>query len=227
MPTLRAALAIAGKDFRGEVRSRERAPAMLLFAALVLLVMHFAVGLDAASSEGLAPGVLQTAFLLAGTLGLYRSFAPETEAMALHGLMLAPVDRAAIYFGKLLSGAALLFLVQIPVALLYELLFAVNLSGGRPVEGSLAVGLILLCGALGFTALGVTVAAICASTAAREVLLPLLLFPLAAPLLIAGVSGLEAAVSGQPVWEAVRFLLLATLAFVSVSWIVFEFVLEP
>lgn len=227
MDTLRAALAIAGKDLRGEARSRERAPAMLLFAALVLLVMHFAVGLDAVSSEGLAPGVLQTAFLLAGTLGLYRSFAPETEAMALHGLMLAPVDRAAIYFGKLLSGALVLFLVQIPVALLYELLFSVNLSGGRPVVGLFALGLILLCGSLGFTALGVTVAAICASTAAREVLLPLLLFPLAAPLLIAGVSGLEAAISGEPVWEAARFLLLATAAFVSVSWIVFEFVLEP
>lgn len=227
MDTLRAALAIAGKDLRGEARSRERAPAMLLFAALVLLVMHFAVGLDAASSEGLAPGVLQTAFLLAGTLGLYRSFAPETEAMALHGLMLAPVDRAAIYFGKLLSGALVLFLVQIPVALLYELLFAVNLSGGRPVVGLFALGLILCCGSLGFTALGVTVAAICASTAAREVLLPLLLFPLAAPLLIAGVSGLAAAIAGEPVWEAARFLLLATAAFVSVSWIVFEFVLEP
>lgn len=227
MDTLRAALAIAGKDLRGEARSRERAPAMLLFAALVLLVMHFAVGLDAASSEGLAPGVLQTAFLLAGTLGLYRSFAPETEAMALHGLMLAPVDRAAIYFGKLLSGAFLLFLVQIPVALLYELLFAVNVSGGRPVVGLFALGLILFCGSLGFTALGVTVAAICASTAAREVLLPLLLFPLAAPLLIAGVSGLAAAIAGEPVWEAARFLLLATAAFVSVSWIVFEFVLEP
>lgn len=227
MGAVRAALAIAGKDLLGEARSRERVPAMLLFAALILLVMHFAAGLDGAGAERLAPGVLQTAFLLAGTLGLYRSFAPETEALALHGLMLAPVDRAAIYFGKLLSGAALLFFVQVPVALLYELLFAVNLSGGSAVRGSLAIGLVLLCGSLGFTALGVTVAAICASTSAREVLLPLLLFPLAAPLLIAGVSGLASAMAGEPVWEAARFLLLASTAFVSVSWIVFEFVLEP
>ena len=226
MKTLRVALLIAGRDLRSEARSRERAPAMLLFAALILLVMHFAVGLDAAGSERLAPGVLWTAFLLAGTLGLYRSFAPETEAMAIHGLMLAPVDRAAIYLGKAASASLLLFAVEIPIVLLYQGLFAVNLFPGGAVEGAFALGITLACGSLGFTSLGVTVAAICASTPVREVLLPLLLFPLAAPLLIAGVSGVRAAILGEPVWESTRFLLLATIAFFAVSWVVFEFVLE-
>ena len=226
MTTLRAAAAIAGKDLLSEARSRERAPAMLLFAALVLLVMHFAVGLDAPDAARFAPGVLQTAFLFAGTLGLYRSFAPETEAMAIHGLMLGPADRSSIYFGKLGSGTLLLFAVQIPVALLYELLFRVNLAGGRAVEGLLVLGAVFLCGSLGFMALGVTVAAICAATPVREVLLPLLLFPLSAPLLIAGVSGVRAAMAGEPVWESVRFLILAAVVFLSVSWMVFEFVLE-
>ena len=222
----RATLVIAGKDLLSEARSRERLPAMFLFAALVLLVMHFAIGLDAEDAAGLAPGVLQTAFLFAGTLGLYRSFAPETEAMAIHGLMLAPVDRSAIYFGKLASGTLLLLAVEVPVVLLYELFFAANLWGSRPVMGLLTLGAVFLCGSLGFMALGVTVAAICASTPVREVLLPLLLFPLSAPLLIAGVSGVRSAAAGEPVWEAARFLILAALAFVSVSWMVFEFVLE-
>ena len=226
MTTFRAALAIAGKDLLSEARSRERAPAMFLFAALVLLVMHFAIGLDSQEAAGFAPGVLQTAFLFAGTLGLYRSFAPETEAMAIHGLMLGPTDRSAIYFGKLGSGTLLLFAVQVPMVLLYELLFRANLWGSRPVEGLLVLGAVFLCGSLGFMALGVTVAAICASTPVREVLLPVLLFPLAAPLLIAGVSGLRAAIAGEPVWESLRFLALAAVAFVSVSWMVFEFVLE-
>ena len=70
------------------------------------------------------PGVLQAAFLFAGTLGLYRSFAPETEAMAIHGLMLGPVDRAAIYFGKLASGTLLLLAVEIPVVPALRTLFS-------------------------------------------------------------------------------------------------------
>ena len=226
MTTLRAAAAIARKDLLSEVRSRERVPAMLLFAALVLLVMHFAIGLDSADRHDLAPGVLQAAFLFAGTLGLYRSFAPETDAMAIHGLMLGPTDRSAIYFGKLASGTFLLLAVQIPVVALYELFFRANLLGGQPVSGLLTLGAILLCFSLGFMALGVTVAAICAATAVREVLLPLLLFPLSAPLLIAGVSGVRAAMAGEPIWDAARFLVLAAVAFVSVSWMCFEFALE-
>ena len=226
MSLLRAAAAIAAKDLRSEVRSRERVPAMFLFAALILLVMHFAVGLDSAASAGLAPGVLQAAFLFAGTLGLYRSFAPETEAMAIHGLMLAPVDRAAIYFGKTASGAVTLFAVQIPVLGLYEVLFEVNLWGPRGVIGFLLLSGVFWCGSLAFTALGVTLAAISAATPVREVLLPLLLFPLAAPLVIAGVSGARAVMEGEPIGESVRFLLLAAAAFGSISWMVFEFALE-
>ncbi len=116
--------------------------------------------------------------------------------------------------------------MQIPVILLYEVLFAANLDGGRGVWGLVILGCVFLCGSLSFLALGVTVAAICASTPVREVLLPLLLFPLAAPLLIAGVTGARAAVSGEPVFDAVRFLLLAATAFVAVSAMVFESVLE-
>ena len=224
--TFRAGMAIAGKDLLSEARSRERLPAMLLFAALVLLVMHLAIGLDSADRHDLAPGVLQAAFLFAGTLGLYRSFAPETEAMAIHGLMLGPVDRSAIYFGKLASGTLLLLAVEIPVVALYQFFFRANLLGGQTVNGLLTLGAILLCGSLGFMALGVTVAAICAATPVREVLLPLLLFPLSAPLLIAGVSGMRAAMAGEPVWDAARFLILSAVAFVSVSWMVFEFALE-
>ena len=226
MKLLRAAAAIAAKDLRSEVRSRERVPAMLLFAALVLLVMHFAVGLDSAASAGLAPGVLQTALLFAGTLGLYRSFAPETEAMAIHGLMLAPVDRAAIYLGKVASGTLLLTVVQIPVLGLYEALFGVNLWGARPVLGFLTLVSVLACSSLAFTALGVTLAAVCASTPVREVLLPLLLFPLSAPLVITGVSGVRAVMEAEPVGESVRFLLLTAAALGSISWMVFEFALE-
>lgn len=226
MTLLRAAAAIAAKDLRSEVRSRERVPAMLLFAALILLVMHFAIGLDSTAAAALAPGVLQAAFLFAGTLGLYRSFAPETEAMAIHGLMLAPVDRAAIYFGKTASGALMLFLVQIPVLGLYELLFGVNLWGPRRVIGFLLLGAVFWCGSLAFTALGVTLAAIAAATPVREVLLPLLLFPLAAPLVIAGVTGAGAVMEGEPIGAALRFLLLAAAAFASISWMVFEFALE-
>ncbi len=226
MSSLRAAWRIAGKDLLGEIRSRERVPAMLLFASLVLLVMHFAVGLDSAAGKELAPGVLQVALLFAGTLGLYRSFASETDAMALHGLMLAPADRVAIYLGKVVSGTLLLVLVQIPIVVIYSTLFGVNLLGDAGVSGFLTLGFLLLCGALGFMALGVTVAAVSAATPAREVLLPLLLFPLSAPLLIAGVSGLRAISLGESAADAAQFLLLATLAFLSVSWLVFEFALE-
>ncbi len=226
MNALRVAWRIAGKDLLGEVRSRERTPAMLLFAALVLLVMHFAVGLDSAAGEELAPGVLQVALLFAGTLGLYRSFAAESDSMAIHGLMLAPADRVAIYLGKVASGTLLLALVQIPVVVLHATLFGVNLSGAGDVYAYLQLGFLLFCGALGFMAIGVPVAAVSAATPAREVLLPLLLFPLAAPLLIAGVSGLRAVMLGASIADAARFLLLATVAFLSVSWMVFEFALE-
>lgn len=190
--------AIAWKDLRIEARSREIVAPIATFALLMLLVFNFAFDMDSGTGREVAPAALWMAFLLAGLLGFGRGFAAEKEQGALDGLLLAPVDRSTIYLAKLLVNAILIGAVEAVLVPLFGALFDLPILSGDVV-------LSLALGTIGYAALGTLYSSALASLRAREILLPLLLLPVAIPVVIAVVSatsegmGLEAA-SGRPWW---------------------------
>ena len=124
---LRAMTAIIRKDLAAEWRSRELFSAMLVFALLVILIFNFALELDARARASVTSGVLWVTFAFAGTLGLNRSMATEKDRGCLDGLLLAPVDRAAIYFGKAIGNLVFMFIVELIVLPVYSILYNTNL----------------------------------------------------------------------------------------------------
>ena len=144
---LRAVVAIAWKDLAAELRSRELLSAMLVFALLVILIFNFALELDVKTRATITSGVLWVTFAFAGTLGLNRSMAVEKDRGCLDGLLLAPVDRSAIYFGKVISNLAFMLIVEAIVLPVYSILYNVNLFNPG------LIGVILL-GSIGYVAVG-------------------------------------------------------------------------
>jgi heme exporter protein B len=201
--------ALARKDLRLELRSRDTLPAMLLFVVSALVVFNFS--LPAGSSRPAAYGLLWVAIVFTALLGLARAFAAEREQRLLDGLVLAPCDRSAIWLGKVISMFALLLVAEAVALPAFALFFA-------PVDLSLVAGLLLA--DVGLAAVGTLLAAMAAASRARELLLPLLLLPLVIPLVVGGVGASVAADPGR----YLAFLGLYDLVFAILSWASFEYV---
>lgn len=201
--------ALARKDLRLELRSRDTLPAMLLFVVSALVVFNFS--LPAGSSRLAAYGLLWVAIVFTALLGLARAFAAEREQRLLDGLVLAPCDRSAIWLGKVLSMFALLLVAEAAALPAFALFFA-------PVDLSLVAGLLLA--DIGLAAVGTLLAAMAAASRARELLLPLLLLPLVIPLVVGGVGASVAADPGR----YLAFLGLYDAVFAILSWASFEYV---
>jgi len=211
-------LAIAGKDLRLELRSRERLVSMLVFAVLVAVVFSFA--LDPAVRAGTVAGaMLWVMVLFTGMLGLGRSFAIEREQETMTGILLAPVDRGAIFLGKFLSNLVLLSVVELVAFPLFALFF--RLAMGRAAGG---IALVVLLASIGFMALGTLFSAMAAGTRMGETLLPVLLLPLLVPVVIFAAGATQRLLAGRPMAEIagnlkmlvafdVVFLVVCTLAF--------------
>ena len=178
---LRALWAIVWKDLSAEWRSRELFTAMLVFSLLVILIFNFALELDAKTRNSVTAGVLWVTFVFAGTLGLNRSMAIEKDRGCMDGLLLAPVDRSAIYFGKVLGNLVFMLMVEIIVLPIYSLLYNVNLFN----PGLL---LVILLGSIGYVAVGTLLAAMAVQARTRDILLPILLFPVVLPVILAAVK---------------------------------------
>ncbi|MCU0501307.1 MAG: heme exporter protein CcmB, partial [Anaerolineae bacterium] len=170
----RAVAAIVWKDIRAELRTKDIFSSMVVFAVLSVLVFSFAFELRVPSMTMVVPGILWVAITFAGTLGLNRAFVIEQDKGSLAGLLLAPVDRSAIYFGKMFS--ILLFVLVVELFLLPLVMIFYNLWLLTPANL-----LVLLLGTYGFAAVGTVFSAIAVNTRAREVLLPVLLFPVLLP----------------------------------------------
>jgi heme exporter protein B len=214
--------AILVKDMAAELHTREMISAMLVFSVLALLIFSFALDLRGATARAAAPGVLWATVAFAGTLGLSRSLAREQQAGCMDGLLLAPVDRSAIFFGKALGNAVLMGLVEVVLLPLFSALFGVPLL--RP-----GVLLVTALGTLGYAAVGTLLAAIAVNTRAREVMLPIMLLPLAIPALIASVRATGVLVEGGAMGYAmawVRLLVVYDLIIVAVALLTFGYVLE-
>jgi heme exporter protein B len=201
--------ALARKDLRLELRARDTLPAMLLFVVSTLVVFHFV--LPSGSTELAAKGVLWVALLFTALLGLTRAFVPEREEGVLDGLVLATVDRSAIWFGKALALLAFLAVAEVVALPAFALFF----SG----IGATTVAAVVLAD-IGICAVGTLLAGMAIATRARELLLPLLFLPLAIPIVVGGVG---ASVADDP-GRYLGFLTLYDAIFALVCWASFEYV---
>jgi heme exporter protein B len=222
---IRPAAAILRKDLLLEWRVKESVPAMTLFSVTVYVLFHF--GLDRSSLDGdLAAGVLWVTLLLAAVIGVTRLFAAEREQGGIDALLLAPVDRTALFLAK--ASALFLFLVAVEIVAVPA--FGLLLLGPGLVGALPELPVILLLGDLGIAAVGALVAALAAETRARELIVPLLLLPLLVPLLISCAQATEPLLRPEQGPEDLgRWLGLLTLydvVFVLVSIAVFDFLLE-
>jgi heme exporter protein B len=219
---LKATFAIVRKDLTAELRSFELVSAMLVFSLLVIIIFNFALELDVKVRQSVTAGVLWTTFAFAGTLGLNRSMSTEKDRGCMDGLLLAPVDRSAIYFGKAISNLAFMLIVEAIVLPVYSLLYNVNLFRLD------LLGVILL-GSIGYTAVGTLLSAMSVQTRTREVLLPILLFPVAIPVLLAAVKasgGLLAGAEFSEVLTPLNILIVYDVVFIAVAFMVFDHVVE-
>jgi len=218
----KATLAIVWKDLTAELRSRELLTSMLVFALLVILIFNFALELDARTRANITAGVLWVTFTFAGTLGLNRSMAVEKDRGCLDGLLLAPVDRAAIYLGKALSNWVFLLIVAVIVLPVYSLLYNTNLFQPGLI-------LVILLASEGYIAVGTLLASMAVQARTRDILLPILLFPVVIPVLVAAVkasSGFLEGLGWVDLSTWVNLLIVYDVIFTAVSFMVFDFVVE-
>ncbi len=214
--------AIVWKDLAAELRSRELLSSMLVFALLVILVFNFALELDAQARATITGGVLWVTFAFAGTLGLNRSMAVEKDRGCLDGLLLAPVDRSAIYFGKAAGNLIFMLIVEAIVLPVYSVLYNVNLF----IPGLLAV---ILLGSVGYVAVGTLLSSMAVQTRTRDVLLPILLFPLVIPVLIAAVKASTGYLQGMlyaDIQPWINLLIVYDVIFIAVAFMVFDYIVE-
>ncbi len=219
---VRSMTAIVWKDLAAELRSRELISAMLVFALLVILIFNFSLGLDPLTRREVTAGVLWVTFAFAGTLGLNRSLAIEKDRGCLDGLLLAPVDRSSIYFGKAIGNLVFMFAVEAIVLPLYSVLYNVNLFN----PGLL---LVIALGSIGYTAVGTLLASMAVQTRTRDVLLPILLFPLVIPVLLSAVRASTGFLNGLPmeeIWPSLNLLVVYDLIFIALAFMFFDYVVE-
>ncbi len=193
---------------------------MGMFALLVLVIFNFAFDLHVDNKSAVAPGALWVAFIFASLLGLGRTIAAEREQGSMDRLLLCPVNRKAIYLAKLLGNLLFIGIVELIALPVYAALFDVPLFAGSLIP-------IVLLGTLGIAIIGTLFATMAAATRARELLLPILVFPLIVPVVIGAVRATEALLvptSNEPPW--LGLIIAFDIIFLSVSMLTFQYVIE-
>ena len=220
--SLRAIWLILRKDLTVEVRSREIAYTTIFFAVSCVLVFAFALVKEGKPPEDGAAGILWIAIAFAGTLALGRAFERERQAETLRALLLAPAARPAVYVGKLLGIVALLAGAELLLVPLVALLYQAPL-----LRHPIWLAAILVSGTLGFAAVGTLFAAMLVRARSRDVLLPVLLYPITVPVIIAGVRGTAALLQPFVDLEIVRFWIALLVAFDAVFVTLALWTFEP
>jgi len=221
---LRIIWAIFVKDLRVEWRHREALASMCVFALLVVFLFNFAFEPGREESLRLLPGVLWVAFAFAGILAFNRSFAIERENMCLEGMALAPVDPGIVYLGKMLASLFFLGIVEAVVVFAASLWY--NFSFVPPLPWLV---LIVFLGTVGYVAVGTIFGAVAANTRMREVMLPILQFPVAVPVFIGAIEATTGALKGDAPGDYATWINLLAgfdVVFVVLSFLLFEYVVE-
>lgn len=214
---------VAAKDLTLELRTRERIVTMLTFAVLVAIVFSFAVD-PTVRARSIAGAMLWVTVIFAGLLGLGRSFGLEREQDAMTGILLAPVDRGALYLGKFVANLVLLLVTELVIFPVYAVFFQlsyVSMLGG--------LALVVLLASVGFMALGTLFSAMAVNTRLGESLLPVLLLPLLIPVIIYAAGSTQRLLIGRPLSEVggnLRMLLAFDVVFLIVSTLLFGSVVE-
>ena len=221
---LRAAVAIAAKDLRVELRSRTALVSALGFAAMVLVIFNFARDSATVSREAMAPSVLWITFTFSAVIALNRSFALERENAALDALLLAPVSRTAIFLGKYFANLAFVFTIEAVALPLFVLFFGVSIRG--VISGIVLTSVLATAG---FVAVGTVFAAIAVRTRFAELMLPVLVLPFLLPPVIAAVQITSRLLAGRPMSEILgwlRILALYDLVFVTFCILLFPALMD-
>lgn len=224
MTFARRAWIVLWKDLVTERRSKESLNTLFFFALLLLFLFEFALGPDRERLVAALPGLLWLGFILAGLLGLGRTFLAERENDCWEGLVLASGDKGAIYLGKFAGNFLLMTAVEVFLLLLFGIFYNVDFWA---TLGPLSV--VVLLGTVGLAAVGTLFGAMTAQVRARELLFPLLLLPIQVPILLGTVKATEAVLEGLALSEAghwLKLLAAADLIYLVVGLLTFEFVLE-
>lgn len=219
-----AVLALIRKDLLSEWRTREAVGSMALFALLVVVIFGFCFETRTVDLEYAAPGMLWVAFSFSGVLGLGHSFASERQRGSLQALVLAPVDRSALFLGKMVGNLILLSLVEIVTVPVFSILLHVPVLPCVPL-----LALVTFAATIGFTAVGTLLSALATSSRMREMLLPILLYPLWIPILLAAVRATGEVLAGGGIAEIsgwLRLILGFDLIFVTAGLLLFDQILE-
>ncbi len=219
---LRVAWLVVRKDLTVEIRSLEILSTTLFFAVTVVLVFSFGLIKEGQAPDDVAAAILWIAIAFSGTLALGRTFDRERQNETLRALLLAPSDRPALYVGKLLGILLLLALVELLLVLLIGLLFQ------APVFGNVLLLIaLLLTGTVGFAAVGTLFAAMLVRARSRDVLLPILLYPITIPVMIAGSRGTAALFQAMPDQAIAQFWLALLFFFDTVFVTLALWTFEP
>ena len=216
--------AIIWKDIITELRTKELFASMFTFALLMIVIFNFAFDFSAEIIPFAAPAILWISFTFAGVLGLSRSFALEKEGNSILGLLLTPTDRSLIFAGKMIGNIIFVFIVEAIILPIFVLFFNYNLFGN-----AVPLLLVILLGTIGFVSVGTLFSAMALNTKLREVLLPILLFPIIIPVIFASVKLCSAILNGRPINEAgssLQILVSFDIIFLVLCAIVFEYVVE-
>jgi heme exporter protein B len=212
------------KDLLLELRRRDSLLTMFFFGTLLLFVFHFSFDLPPDKVAEMTPALLWLAFLFTGTLGLAQLFKAERENHCLDALLLSPLDRGALFLAKTSFNLILMVLVEIVVIPLFWILFNLNSWNLLP-----QLFLVTFLGTVGFCVLGTIMAAITLKARARELLLPLILFPLMIPIILATIRCMENVLRTGELSDALpwlRLLLGFDVIFLTLGVLIFDWVIE-
>jgi heme exporter protein B len=221
---VRTLAALIWKDLVVEARTRELVTSMGLVAFLALVIQNLALGPSSRLGTAAAPAVVWVTVSFAATLGLARAHALEQEGQALQGLLMTPVSRSLLYLGKWGANLVVVLVLQTVVVVATAVLFTGDV--GRHLTW---ISLPLVLGAVGFTAIGTLLGAMTSATRLREVLLPIVLLPVALPVIMLSLAGIGAVLDDRGLPELLRSLKLlgaVDIIFAMLGMWLFAFVVE-
>ncbi len=216
--------AILWKDILSEFRTKEMILSMLVFSLMVAVIFNFSFPTASEFLQEAGPGILWMTFIFASLLGMNRTFVYEVDKGCLQGLMLAPVDRVVIYISKFLVNLIFISLVELIVLPVFSILFHFNILGS--IWHLIAV---IFLSSIGFSVVGTLFSAIAVNTKTREVMLPILHFPVSIPIIIGAVQATSAIFQGEDwalVWNFLKIIIVFDVIFFLVALLTFEYVIE-
>lgn len=216
--------AIVNKDVISELRSKETIGSIIIFTVLVFVIFNFTFEPGASYISEISPGILWVAYIFSSVLGLNRTFLSERENNCISGLMLSPIDRGAIYIAKMIGNMIFIFIV-IGISLpIFTVFYNINIFPFLP-----KLALVFLLGIAGISGLGTVLSAMAVNTKTREIMLPVLLFPIIVPVILASVKTTSCILEGGTFAQISSWLKLIAgfdIIFIVVSYLTFECLIE-